>query len=211
MTAIMTRHASTRVSQRLSLNKRQVRNIMDSPKAILIGQEKRGNIIHKLFWSKPDSQWFVAIQDRSTGEIITILSRCSSRWPISDDTLTRARDLAFNGGQLVEDDSTLMERVFPKKIVQPEKKRGVSTQMPASTLQIKARIKCPNDQTWFIGLKSLPCDEYGSDPEVASKNPKFIEIVRRQLNEKLGPDKVCEKLSIRLGQVGEKFEFSVAK
>lgn len=70
--AIFSRHATDRLLEFLSLNAMEVGQILDDELFVLIGEEGQRKV-HKLFWSKPDLSWFVAVQDKLDGEVITIL------------------------------------------------------------------------------------------------------------------------------------------
>lgn len=70
---IFTQHAFDRVTERLSLSQREVAQILDSGETIPLGLERGSNKMHRLFYSSHDNQCFVAVQDDSTGEVITIL------------------------------------------------------------------------------------------------------------------------------------------
>jgi hypothetical protein len=71
--ASFTTHAFLRVRARLSLTTTEVAELLDSDRVVLIGHEKNSPRIHRLFYSKRDNYCFVAVQDETTGEVVTVV------------------------------------------------------------------------------------------------------------------------------------------
>ena len=194
----LTGHASRRVSQRCSLNSKTIRKIIDSPNAIQVGQEQGNNKVHKLFWSIQDSQWFVAVQDCSDGEIITILPRCCSRWTISDDTLSLARKLAL-GEKVIEipkDGDALLDSVFHNHSDE------ITQDKP--NLYPSVYLRNPEGRIRIRGLGKLSSSVYGSDLILASKNTEVIQIILERAEAKKNPDETIESACLKLGRQRKK-------
>ncbi len=84
------RHACDRLAERLSLTAEEVIEIIDNDLCVLIGEED--NRYHKVFYSRPDKQCFVAIHDHETNELVTILPLdYHHRWQISEAVYFEAK------------------------------------------------------------------------------------------------------------------------
>lgn len=60
--------------RRLHLSPEEVAEILDEDKAVPIGRDpKDPDKIHRAFYSKPDDECIVAVQDETNGEVITLL------------------------------------------------------------------------------------------------------------------------------------------
>ena len=87
-----TEHALERVGERLHLSHKEVAQLLDQDMCVALGKDGSSNRVHKLFYSEPDSFWFVAVQDAATGEVITVISIDQHhRWKVSGDALSLAR------------------------------------------------------------------------------------------------------------------------
>lgn len=94
MEARFTGHASSRILDRLSLTRKEIKTLLDADLCILIGRESSTNRVHKLFFSMPDSSCFVAVQDDQNGEVVTILPfDYHGKWEISLESLEQAQAL----------------------------------------------------------------------------------------------------------------------
>ena len=79
-----TRHAWARVLDRLSLSPAEVAALLDYDLAVPVGS--RGRTVHRLFFSSPDKQCFVAVQDAENAAVLTVLPldfHESCAWPVS--------------------------------------------------------------------------------------------------------------------------------
>lgn len=92
LAAVFTEHAFDRVAERLHLLHEDVAHLLEEDKYILLGKDGSSNRVHKLFFSQPDKYWFVAVQDETTAEVVTVLPiDYHNRWQISGDALSLAR------------------------------------------------------------------------------------------------------------------------
>lgn len=88
------RHAWSRVLSRLSLTPAEVAALLDYDLAVSVGV--RGRKVHRLFFSPPDRQCFVAVQDQDMGVVVTVLPldyHASCAWEVSRDTQDHAERL----------------------------------------------------------------------------------------------------------------------
>jgi hypothetical protein len=72
--AILTHHAKIRLKERTDLSVEDFLTLLDTFRTSSVGYEPNTFRWHRLFYSRPDDEHFVAIQDIATGEVITILS-----------------------------------------------------------------------------------------------------------------------------------------
>jgi len=87
-----TEHAFKRVSERLHLSPEEVAQLLNEDKYVPLGKDGSSKRVHKLFYSEPDSFWFVAVQDEVTKEVVTVLPvDYHHRWKVSGDALSFAR------------------------------------------------------------------------------------------------------------------------
>ena len=67
------KHAFDRIAQRTHLRCEDIARILDQKLALNTGRKPGLNRNHLLFYSIPDDDFFVAIQDELTGTIVTVL------------------------------------------------------------------------------------------------------------------------------------------
>jgi hypothetical protein len=91
-----TQHAFIRAEERITLGIKDILQIIKWEKFVSIGMEKNTNREHRLFYSNPDSQCFVLIQDIKTNTVITILPldyHESISWAVSLEFQKEAKEL----------------------------------------------------------------------------------------------------------------------
>ena len=71
--AVFTLHALDRVADRLHMSVAEVEEILNQEKTVLLGYEPGTRKMHLLFYSTTDQEYFVAVQDEKTREVVTIL------------------------------------------------------------------------------------------------------------------------------------------
>jgi hypothetical protein len=72
-TTTFTIHALDRVAERMHLSRIELAAILDHGRAVTLGVDEYSNRLHRLFFSRVDEQFFVAVQDTKTGDVITVL------------------------------------------------------------------------------------------------------------------------------------------
>ena len=70
----LTEHASARLIERTSLSPQALCAILDGGAFVFLGKEVGNTKMSKLFFSKSDDQFFVAIQDQKNAEVVTVLT-----------------------------------------------------------------------------------------------------------------------------------------
>jgi hypothetical protein len=90
---IVTGHAYERIEERLSIKMEDVIKIIEGNICVPIGRNK--SKVHKLFFSIPDNEYFVAICHEASGKIITILPKKYHKiFAVPSSALYQARELA---------------------------------------------------------------------------------------------------------------------
>ncbi|MES3004519.1 MAG: hypothetical protein V4690_00230 [Patescibacteria group bacterium] len=179
----LSRHALERVNGRLTLYPVEVLRILNAGKYILLGEENK-RIIHKLFYSKPDDDCFVAVCAKSDGTVITVLpSQYHKIWPLKYGTLRRAEEIVCG-------------RVH---------KRDVSVNQPLSKkighdkIYVFFTSNNWNGKTKSIKAGSLEVSTFGDDLDLVSKNPTAKTRVARMLT-KLFPGHEISQVTLRFGK-----------
>lgn len=70
-----TRHSLERILQRTKLSPKQIAAYLNNNVYIIIGNEPASNREHRIFYSEADESFYIAIQDRLTGSVVTILTK----------------------------------------------------------------------------------------------------------------------------------------
>lgn len=73
MNQVLTYHAKERVAERTKMDEDEVLAILGSHQHIVVGIEPFTDKVHKLYYSIVDESHFVAVQNNSTGEVVTVL------------------------------------------------------------------------------------------------------------------------------------------
>ncbi len=97
MRARLTQHARKRLIERTSLEEYVLLGMLDTFCTAGAGHEPHTSRWHRLFYSSPDDRHFVAIQDMTNGEVITILPldyHQNLAWKVSQKKLNKAMRLA---------------------------------------------------------------------------------------------------------------------
>lgn len=89
----ITQHASERVFERLALNPTEVALLVEH-KSIPVGRDRTGLLVYSVFYSVPDDDYAIAVQDERTGEVLTVLPVNFGKVVVSLDTLAMAKELA---------------------------------------------------------------------------------------------------------------------
>lgn len=133
-------HALDRVKERLHLSIDELRIILDEELYVPLGYEERTTKQHRLFYSPPDRQYFVAVQDTFTGEVVTVLPSdyrdCS--WKISLEACALAKE----------------KLTAPLTIAQtPDRPSTPHTRsVPAPTPKSTTRVRLPRTPSGYVWL-----------------------------------------------------------
>ena len=70
----LSKHGLKRLTERTNIREYELINLIDKNRCLNIGVEPVFNKAHWLFYSERDNDYFVAIRDEFTGEVVTILT-----------------------------------------------------------------------------------------------------------------------------------------
>ena len=93
------RHAFERVVQRTKLSAEEIARILDRGLYVNTGRRPGFDKTHLAFYSAPDNEVFVAIQDCVTGTVVTILPleyHANLAWRISDQDCLKAKQILLD-------------------------------------------------------------------------------------------------------------------
>lgn len=93
------RHAFERLAQRTHLSCEEIARILDRGLVVNTGRKPGLNRNHLVFYSVPDDDFFVAIQDELTGTVVTILPleyQANLAWQVSDEDCVKAREILLS-------------------------------------------------------------------------------------------------------------------
>ena len=191
-------HASQRIFERSLLSEEQIREIIDSDRAILVAQEDHGRKIHKLFWSTIDLSWYVAVQDVNNGGVITLLPPNASYFAMDDNALGQARLLALEYEKLMLNNSSL--KLILDKLVTPAYNQTTISLHLAAYLQVDSQAS----REVIIGL--LAYDDY-TQALVASIITDIRLLINQEIIKIKNLNEVCTGFRLKLNSKGQWHRF----
>lgn len=201
MRTFFSTHAFERVVERLSLDTEEVAALLTYDLAIPIGREHGTTRVHRVFYSVPDAQCFVAVQDESNGEVVTILPIDFSAWPVSLETQRAAEALMRRRPPLSSE-----QPIVPAARPLPDASRALP-----SVFRITASFRNPQGRWAVRLLGSIPAAPYGFDPDRLTNDPSVQEQIDVwvQEHERLEAMQVIAYI-VRLGRKGSPTSFPYA-
>ncbi len=180
-----TRHAWARVLDRLSLAPAEVAALLDYDLAVPIGS--RGRTAHRLFFSAPDRQCFVAVQDEENGAVLTVLpidyhETCA--WPVSQkaqkqaETLLRERPVSQDDGHDSHDGDA------------------------ASVFRVGCYFRDGQGTVRPAHLGTLPAERFSSQVNRLLEDDAALDEIQRRASAKRRLGEVVVKAFVRLGRRG---------
>ena len=190
MATRFTRHAFKNVSARLFSSHDDIAKILDYGLFLPIGSEEGAKEkVHKLFFSKMDNEWFVAVQDEKNDEVITVLPiDYHNRWQISLEALMEAKRL-----------------VTPADIA--EEDPGPTRETAPGIVQITVTSKKSNGESRHFTLCKFSFGDWGPIPNYV--RPKNAHIIRKKLRESLAIDEYWDMLYAIMGKNGQKVQINL--
>jgi hypothetical protein len=184
MKARFTVHSFRQASKRLNLDPQEVKKLIDNGLVVLIGKDESTNKAHKLFFSMVDANWFVAVQDESTGELVTVLPHnYHNRWRISSEALQLARRIALG-------------EVKPTAPVFTS--RGSAFWFSAYLQGSKGTIRA-------VGLGMLPEGTYHDLEDLRKDRNLYSQLVSLLVG-KINDGEVVQSVWVRIGRKGKAVE-----
>ena len=180
-----TRHAWSRVIDRLSLAPSEVAALLDYDLAVPIGS--RGGRLHRLFYSAPDRQCFVAIQDEENAAILTVLPidyHESCAWPVSPTAQREAEGL-------------LRERPVPAA-------DGIDSLDgdAASVFRVGCYFRDGQGTVRPAYLGTLPAEQFSREVNRLLEDDSALDEIQRRASDKRRMGEVVLKAFVRLGRRG---------
>lgn len=177
-----TRHAWARVLDRLSLAPAEVATLLDYELAVPIGS--RGRTCHRLFYSAPDRQCFVAVQDEENGAVLTVLPidyHASCAWPVSDKAQKEAEVL-------------LRERSVPA----PDEHDSDT----ASVFRVGCYFRDGQGNVRPAHLGTIPAERFSYQVNQLLEDDAALDEIQRRASDKRRLGEVVMKAFVRLGRRG---------
>lgn len=190
-----------RAEERLRMEPRDILNILNWDLTVTLGRER--NRYHKLFYSEVDQDWFVAICDERTREVVTILPYdYHNRWMISQEAMDDARNIAESGKK-----KDIQENYIEDIPVRPDPNDSSKTLQ--SVINVLAIFRTHDGGLYRSGICRLSIEEYGNDKEAILRNPLAIDKIKTAL-QKANPEKFhLHSLYLRIGRKGALIPFKI--
>lgn len=197
MKASFTCHAYSRVLSRLSLSPSEVADLLDYDLAVNVGIECGTSRVHRLFFSTPDRMCFVAVQDESTGEVVTILPidyHETIGWKVSSNAMAEAKKM-----------------VFPEAADVALEPVTCSEDIACSTVfRIMTYVQCPDGRVQSLNLGSWPSKPY--DGRIASllEDDIFFMAIEERAISKGWRASDLDHVYVRAGNKGKPVQISLS-
>lgn len=179
------RHAWSRVLERLALTPAEVAALLDHELAVTVGV--RGRRAHRLFYSPPDQQCFVAIQDQHVGLVVTVLPldyHRESAWAVSRDAQDQAERLLQRRPGSALDEVTRHDGTAPNLI------------------RVGCYFTTGQGGLRFQKLGSLPAARFDHQVARLLEDDEALDEVERRIHEKARLGEVAVETFVRLGRTG---------
>ena len=187
-------HATKRVTQRTKLTRLELASVLDHRLFVHVGNEPGLPREHLLFYSLPDEDFFVAVRDKMTGVVVTVLPldyHANLAWSISPAQMKRAKELACNVARQTAADAIA-------------KSQSSSSAVPKAPrlLVVSCTYMEPSGRTAIKTLLKVPAIDYQCDIRTFFHDegtPALIE--NAALRKELDPTRVIS-VAVRLGDKG---------
>lgn len=206
MKTSFTPHAWSRVRDRLSLSAADVSRLLDYDLVVDVGTEPGTNRVHRVFYSVLDYVCFVAVQDKSNGDVITVLPldfHENIAWAISVAAQDEARMLASGVAEPDEPPRPVIgERVAAQQGPQAA---------PPPQFRLMAYVRDGGCKIRARNLGSWPTQPYDGRVERLLDDDAFFVHLRDVLARHGIDANDVERVYVRLGKRGEPVGLSLHK
>jgi hypothetical protein len=180
-----TRHAWARVLDRLSLSPADVAALLDYDLAVPVGT--RGRAVHRLFYSPPDQQCFVAVQDQEDAAVLTVLpldyhEKCA--WPVSESAQKDAEERLRTRPPLESDDAAIDGTSVP------------------SVFRVGCYLRDGQGTLRPVNLGSIPAEPFDHEVHRLLESDVTLDELERRVSNKSRLGEVLVKVFVRLGKRG---------
>ena len=179
------RHAWSRVLSRLSLTPAEVAALLDYDLAVSVGV--RGRKVHRLFFSPPDRQCFVAVQDQDMGVVVTVLPldyHASCAWEISRDTQDHA------------------ERLTRSRPTSSSERAAWQDGGAPSVFRVGCYVTSGQGGLRYQNLGSVSADQFEHDVALLLEDDVTLDDLRRRIDARCRLGEVAVEVFVRLGRNG---------
>lgn len=185
-------HATGRVSQRTTLTPEEISYLLDNGVFVNTGKFPVFNREHLLFYSDVDKSCFVAVRDRISGTVVTVLPleyQSNLAWEISEEDQKTAKELwrKFKASSKTE-----------KRL-----KRELHTKI--GFIHVSMQYIDDEDKIKTRKMFSVPHDEFAGSPEEFYLSEIFTSKVNEFSNSVRIPVKEITAVSIKKGNNGKPF------
>lgn len=184
-------HAYERVLERLSIEPNELAELLDWGFAVKIAEEKGTHRIHRLFYSREDFQYFIAIQDEKTRTVVTVL-------PVD-----YYETLAYKIPQPFFEDARRLVSCADEPVKPIDPCLEVKSNRPLlthSVFRISVTVKNSQRSIRTYNLRSWPVAEYAGSIARLLDDSRFFQEMQTRINAKKKMDEHVVGLMIRLGK-----------
>ena len=189
-TTKFTKHATSRIEKRTRLSIKQLADILDSEQPVYVGCNKGTSRIHRLLYSGKDDEFFVAVQDRRSGDVITLLPidyHENLAWKVS----ARKLKVALRKAEKKRDEK-----------IEPPTTASIKCD-PASTFLFKAYYNHSNGTLRVKRLGTLASAPYKNDISELLKDPQLFAKMIRMGERKAVDASSLSFLTVQYGKSGD--------
>ena len=169
-----------RVLERLSLSPAEVAALLDCGLTVPVGV--RGSAVHHLFFSPPDAQCFVAVQDDENGDVITVLPldyHESCAWPLAPSAQEQAAALT----------SPLSSR-----------RESTAEIPPARVFRVGCYFTSGQGGLRSANLGSIPAEPFNHQVSRLLEDDRAIDELQHRVETKSRLGEVLVRVFVRLGR-----------
>lgn len=187
-------HAAKRVTQRTLLSRSELASVLDHRLFVHIGNEPGLPREHLLFYSLPDENLFVAVRDKLTGAVVTVLPldyHENLAWSISPAQMKKAKEVARR--EAMETEANALVTIQPLGSATPE--------APIS-LVVSCIYLTSSGRTAVKKLFKVPAIDYKNDIRTFMHDERTPALLdNAALEKELDPSRVLA-VAVRLGKKG---------
>jgi len=200
MATSYTYHGAKRIVQRIALEPKGLSAILDNSLWVHVGEEENTDREHCLFFSPYDDLCFVAIRDKKTHHIITVLPldyHKNIAWEITEDQVLEARK--FRQGIYKIIDQTFTRHSDRQKAANHKDNENTGN---VATIKLTASCLREDGSLKTVSLGSLPPEDFGYEIEKAARNPLLKHHVSKKIGDKGYEFEDIYSIFMRLGKKG---------
>lgn len=189
-----TKHAFARVRERLSIIQEEISRFIAEGQTVNVGTEPGTTRDHLLFYSQPDNYYFVAVYDRESSVVVTILPiDFHNAWMISPEAQKEAR-FKIMGEE---------KPVTPEPIAAKEEP---VTEATISATRFRVSVLMWDKAHKWVNCGSHDAAEYGRDIDKFMSWEGLHDYITKKLDDKGHSDCQEALVVVELGNKGRKIQ-----